>query len=274
MRMFLRIAAVLAGCVWLSPAQWVNYPTPGIPRTADGKPNLTAPAPRRADGKPDLSGIWQVEPTPWEEMKPLVGNLNDAFAPGDDLRDFSKYAINILADFKPEEAPLRPEARAALRQRPPETNRCLPDGTPFVYLIPTPARWIQTPGLIGIAVEGKQPFRQIYTDGRKPPADRQPMWQGYSVGKWEGDTLVVDAIGFNDKTVLDGMGHPHSDALHEIERYHRRDFGHMDVELTIDDPKMYTKPFSIKYTKLLLPDTDILEYVCEDNERDAAHMTR
>jgi hypothetical protein len=268
-RLILGVAAVVA----CSHAQWVKYPTPGIPRTPDGKPNLTAPAPRASDGKPDLSGVWQVEPTPWPEMKPLVGNLNDLFVPGDDLMEFSKYAINILADFKPDQAPMRPEATAAFRQ-PRGTNACLPQGLPFVYLPPAPAKWIQTPGLIAIALEGAANLRQIYMDGRKLPADPQPSWAGYSVGRWESDTLVVDTVGFNDKTRLDAMGHPHSEALREIERYHRRDFGHMDVQVTIDDPKMYTRPFTIKYTKLLLPDTDILEYVCEENEKDAQHLGR
>jgi hypothetical protein len=161
----MRLILLFAGAALGSPAQWVSYPTPGIPRTSDGKPNLTAPAPRASDGRPDLSGLWQVEPTPWAEMKPLVGNLNDVFAPGDDLREFSKYAINILADFRPEDAPLWSEAAAALRQPRAAANACLPQGLPFVYLIPTPANWIQTPRLIAIAVEGPANVRQIYTDG-------------------------------------------------------------------------------------------------------------
>lgn len=269
-----RISLALFGAALVAHAQWINYPTPGIPRTASGKPNLTAPAPRTSDGKPDLSGIWQIEPTPWAEMKPLVGNLNDLFAPGDDLMDFSKYAINILADFKRGEEPMRPEADRAMRR--PRIGSCLPQGIPFVYLIPAPAKWMQTPGLTVIVSEGTNGVRQIYTDGRKPPAeaDRQPMWQGYSTGRWEGDTLLIDAVGFNDKTRLDAMGHPHSEALHLTERYHRRDFGHLDVATTIDDPKIYTKPFTIRYTELLQPDTDILEYVCQENERDQTHMPK
>jgi hypothetical protein len=271
MRQKIRIALLVAGTVFPSHAQWLHYRDRATPRTRDGKPNLTAPA-RRAAGKPDLSGVWQIEPTPWQEMKPLVGDLNDLFAPGDDLMDFSKYAINILADFKPEEAPMRPEAAALLRQPRPATTSCLPQGLPFVYLIPAPSKWIQGAGVIAVAQEGTNAIRQIYTDGRKPPADLEPLWQGYSTGKWEGDTLVVNITGFNDKTRLDAIGHPHSEALHETERYHRRDFGHMDVEVTIDDPKMYTQPFRIKYTELLLPDTDITEYVCEENEQDLKHL--
>jgi hypothetical protein len=273
MRANIRLVVTCLGVTVSGHAQWVNYRTPGIPRTADGKPNLAAPAPLTPDGKPDLSGIWQVEPSPWAELKPLVGNLNDLFAPGDDLRDFSKYAINILADFKPDDTPMRPEAVAVLRRGRPVAN-CLPQGLPFVSLIPAPAKWIQTPGLIAILLEGPGNPRQIYTDGRKLPAGPLPSWNGYSVGRWEGGTLVIDTIGFNDKTSLDGSGHPHSDALHEIEHYRRRDFGHLDVEVTVDDPKMYTKPFTIKYTKVLLPDTDIFEYVCEENEKDSQHLAK
>lgn len=143
-----------------------------------------------------------------------------------------------------------------------------------MYLLPAPSKWIQTPESVAIVLEGTNGVRQVYLDGRKPPADMAPLWQGYSTGKWEGDTLVIEAAGFNDKTRLDAIGHPHSEDLHETARYHRRDFGHMDVEVTIEDPKMYTRPIHIKYVDDLLPDTDILEYVCEENERDLKHMSR
>jgi hypothetical protein len=275
---YIRIAFILTGAAACGQAQWINYRSPGIPRKPDGKPNLTAPAPRTSNGKPDFSGLWQVEPSPWAEIKPLVGDLNDVFVPGDDLSEFSKYGINILADFKREEAPIRPEVAAKMRQRQKgnetEMNPCLPGSITFMNLIPATNKWIQTPGLIVILQEAGFNFRQVYLDGRKPPSDALPLWLGYSVGKWEGDTLVVDTTGFNDKTVLDAFGNPHSDALHLTERYHRRDYGHLDVELTVDDPKIYTKPFTIKYTDLLLPDSDILEYVCEENEKDARHLAK
>jgi hypothetical protein len=274
----IRIALIFAGAAACSQAQWVNYRSPGIPRTSEGKPNLTAPAPRTSNGKPDFSGLWQVEPSPWAEIKPLVGNMNDVFVPGDDLMEFSKYGINILADFKPGEAPIRPEVAAKMHQHQKanetEMNPCLPGSITFMNLIPATNKWIQTPGLIVILQEAGFNFRQVYLDGRKPPSDALPLWFGYSVGKWEGDTLVVDTTGFNDKTVLDAFGNPHSDSLHLTERYHRRDYGHMDVQLTVDDPKIYTKPFTVKYTDLLLPDSDILEYVCEENEKDARHLAK
>jgi hypothetical protein len=198
--------------------------------------------------------------------------------PGDDITAVSKYALNILADFKPDEVPMRPEAAARFRASLAKggsvspTSRCLPGGLPFIYLFPIPAKFIQTPVLIAILHETGFNFRQIYTDGRKPPPDPQSLWYGYSTGQWDGDTLVVESTGFNDQSWLDAFGHPHSEALHLTERYHRRDFGHLDVQVTIDDPKIYTKAFAIQYTERLVPDSDILEYVCAENEKDIRHM--
>jgi hypothetical protein len=264
-----------------APAQWMHYPTPGIPRTRDGKPNLSAPAPRASNRKPDLSGLWQVEPTPFAEMTRLFGPEIDSLSvPGDDIRSFSKYAFSVLADFKPDEAPIRPEAaqitdrhmKTAGTENP--TTQCLLAGIPFGGLLPFPNKFIQTPGEIVILQEGDGALRQIFTDGRKHTADPQPSWMGYSVGKWDGDSLVVDTLGFNDKGWLDGSGHPHSEALKIQERYRRRDFGHLDVQVTMDDPIMYTKPFSIKYTLDLVPDSDIGEYVCAENERDRSHFEK
>jgi hypothetical protein len=257
-----------------APAQWLNYPTPGTPRTKDGKPNLAAPAPRASNGKPDLSGVWQVEPTPIEELTRLFGNVRALDVPGDDALALNKYVRNILIDFKPGEAPLRPEFADLLRQRRKEGGpllHCLPIGIPADNLLVAPFKVIQTPGLILIRNEYENTVRQIYTDGRKPPADPEPLWLGYSVGRWEAGTLVIDTVGFNDKSWLDLGGHPHSEALHVVERFHRRDFGHMDVQAIIDDPKMYTKSFSIKFTELLLPDSDILENFCNENEKDRSH---
>jgi hypothetical protein len=256
-------------------AQWLNYPTPGTPRTRDGKPNLTAPAPRAANGKPDLSGVWQVEPTRAEELKRRFGDLSADSALGDTSSAFSKYLINILLDFKPEETPLRPEFADLVRQRAKQESpllHCLPIGIPADDLLPGPLKIIQTPGLILVRNEYENTFRQIYTDGRKAPDDPEPLWLGYSVGKWEGNTLVVDTVGFNDKGWLDGMGHPHSEALHLVERFRRRDFGHMEIEVKIDDPKVYTKPFSVTFTELLQPDSDVTEYFCNENEKDRSHI--
>ena len=273
-RLFVLFALVAAGA-W---AQWLNYPTPGTPRTKDGKPNLSAKAPRLA-GKPDLSGVWQVEPEAKGEIERMLGGaLKIGLVPGDEIDTFSKYFFNILADFKPEEAPLRPEAIAIMRNRPQNAEtpdqRCLPLGVPRAELISFPFKIVQTPGLIVMMYEPDNTHRQIYTDGRKLPADPNPTWLGYSVGHWEGDTLVVDSAGFSDKVWIDAAGHPVSESLHVQERFLRRDFGHMDLQITIDDPKMYTKPFTFQVTELLLPDSDILEYFCAENEKDRVHINR
>ncbi len=210
-------------------------------------------------------------------MKRLFGEHADATdVPGMELDTISKYAVNILQDFKPEEWPIRPEAVEIQRRRTgadfPSTH-CLPLGIPLSGLLSEPTKIVQSPRLIAILYEADDKHRQIYTDGRALPKEfDQPAWLGYSVGHWDRDTLVVESAGFNDKTWLDIMGHPHSDALRVMERYHRRDFGHMDVETTFDDPKMYTKPFTIRVTDELWADSDIFEFFCNENEKDRTHM--
>jgi hypothetical protein len=272
---------VFAGALMLAPGQWLNYPTPGTPRGADGKPNLSAKAPRAANGKPDLSGVWRTEYNSSAENTRLFGPLLEAFAvPGDDPSTFSKYFLNILVDFKPEDNPMRPAAAALFRRNTEKkanssSARCLPQGLPRTDINSyAPFKILQTPGIIAVLYEVDNTHRQIYTDGRPLPVDPQPTWGGYSVGRWDGDTLVVDAAGFNDETWLDSGGHAHSDALRVQERFYRRDFGHMDLTVTVDDPKMYTKPFTIKVTELLQPDTDILESVCNENEKDRARLDK
>ena len=233
-------------------AQWLNYPTAGIPRTADGKPNLSAPAPKLAGGTPDLSGIWIV--------------------PG------LKYLINIAADLKPGEVPFQKWAFDEYSKRMDNlgkddpNNFCLPSGIPEKLAVTSPWKIIQNPGLIVILYESRTIFRQIFTDGRTLPADPNPTWQGYSVGHWEGDTLVVETTGTNGKGWLDTNGHPVTDKLHVIERYRRKDFGHMDLQVTIDDPGAYTKPWTITENPTLQPDTELLEYICEENNRDVGHF--
>ena len=275
----MRLASLAMFCTVPLVAQWLNYPTPGTPRMPDGKPNLAAKAPRASNGKPDLSGVWQAEYAPPGENDRLFGDFKDFVVPGDDPRMFSKYFLNILADFRPEEAPIRPEALALFRRhfdggnRESPSTQCVPQGIArgdlSNYL---PFKIIQTPGVIVFLYEESNTYRQIYTDGRPLPKDPQPTWMGYSVGRWEGDTLVVDSTGFNDKGWLDASGHPQSEELRIRERFHRRDFGHMDLELTVDDPKMYTRSFAVKSTETLVPDSDVLEYVCTENEKDRAHL--
>jgi hypothetical protein len=271
-RLFLVFALLSAG----AHAQWLNFPTPGTPRTRDGKPNLAAPAPH-ADGKPDLSGVWHVQPTSVAEMKRLFGaRVGVVDVPGMEAGTQSKYAFNILLDFKPEESPMRPAAAEILRRRAVgrnPTDLCLPVGIPAAGLLSEPNKIVQSPRMIVIMYESDGTYRQIYTDGRGLPKEiAQPAWLGYSVGHWERDTLVVESAGFNDKTWLDLIGHPHSEALRVVERYRRRDFGHLDVEMTFDDPQMYTKPFTIKFTQELQADSDIFEYFCDENDKDRDHL--
>jgi len=282
--MFKRVAIpiIVATSVSTASAQWLNYHDPKTPRTRDGRPNLSAPAPRASNGKPDLSGVWYTEPTPPEEMTRLFGNLGAIVLPGDDPRTFSKYALSVLVDFKPEESPMRPEAAALFEPRARNfgkdhpTSHCLPGGITLAAGLGSsfPYKIVQAPGVIVVFYESDGMHRQIYTDGRKHTPDPEPSWLGYSAGRWEADRLVVDTVGFNDKSWLDASGHPHSEALHLTERFHRRDFGHMDLQITIDDPKMYTRPFSISYAERLLPDTDIQETVCNENEKDLQHLSK
>jgi hypothetical protein len=262
-----------------APAQWLNHRAPGVPLDRNGKPDLTAKAPRTPNGKPDLSGVWHVEPTGLKEMKRLFGeDVNAIDVPGMEADTISKYGINIFQDFKPEDVPMRPEAAAIFSRRAPggsdvlPSTHCLPLGIPLVTMLSELTKIVQTPSLVVVILELNNSYRQIYLDGRKLPVDPSPSWMGYSVGHWEGDTLVVETAGLNDKSWLDVMGHPQSEAMHITERYRRRDFGHLDVEITFDDPKMYTKPFAIKVTHLLQPDTDVLEDVCAENEVDRTHM--
>jgi hypothetical protein len=257
-------------------AQWLNQPDKGIPRLPDGKPNLSAPAPRAPNGKPDLSGVWEAQAVVPGEVRRVIRDPNQV-DPAVDLDTASKYFMNIFADYKAGEEPMRPEARAILGPRMQAmgkgnpSTQCLPAGIPFAMLI-TPFKMVQTPTEIVVLHEDNNPPRQIYTDGRKLPADPDPSWMGYSVGQWQADTLVVDTIGFNDKTWLDALGHPHTESMRLVERYRRINVGRMEVEVTVDDPKMYTGPFSVKFPLRLLPDTDVFESVCAENEKDRPHL--
>jgi hypothetical protein len=233
-------------------AQWLHLPTPGIPRTADGKPNLKAPVPRMADGKPDLSGLWQPELTP--------------------------YRFDVIQDVK-DEGVFRPAAQALFLQRAvnlrhdnPVTH-CLPAGPQAIFAAGSTRfyRIVQSPGVIALLYELGD-FRQIYTDGRGLPKDPNPTWMGYSIGHWEGDTLVVETAGFNDKTWLDMVGHPHSEHLRVTEKFRRADFGHMQVQVTYDDPETLTRPLTLSVGVNYAADADMLEYVCAEGEKDTEHL--
>ena len=229
-------------------AQWLNHATPGIPRLPDGKPNLSAPPPRLADGHPDLSGIWDV------------GNM--------------LYFHDLARELKPGEVQLTPWAAAIRKQRMDRNHvddpygYCLPLGVPRINTR-SPFKILQTPQLTAFLHETYvgMIFRQIFTDGRPLPkiSEAEPAWLGYSVGTWDGDTFVVDTVGFRDRGWLSALqAYPHSDALHVTERWRRTDFGHMELTVTIDDPKAYVKPWTNKIPLGLLPDTELLEAFCDN----------
>jgi Domain of unknown function (DUF3471) len=227
--------------------QWPDR-TPGIPRTADGKPDLRAPAPKTADGRPDLSGVWQMAVGP--------------------------FVFDIMSGVKPDV--VQPWARSLYEQRANNlgsdrwTVKCLPGG-PALGLDRQIAKIAQTPGLLVILYEDLT-YRQIFLDGRSLPKDPNPTWMGYSTGHWEGATLVVESAGFNNRTWLDYGGHPHSKDLHITERYRRFDAGHLSVAITYDDPGAYSRPWTVSLKYTLLPDTDLIEYVCAENEKDRPHL--
>ena len=236
-------------------AQWLNYPTAGIPKGSNGKPDLSAPAPRTADGKPDLSGVWQAES--------------------------QEFFMNLGSGLKQDELSMQPWASALQQQRVERDHgedplaRCLPHGVPRINTNGLfPFKIIQTPQEVVILYEQLYLFRQIFLDGRKLANNPNPAWLGYSTGRWEGDTLVVETSGFNDKTWLDTeRGHPATEALHVTERFRRRNFGTLEVVATIDDPKAYTKPWTTKVQKMNLQlNTDILEFICAENEKDISHL--
>ncbi len=254
MRSRFRICIAAAALVVLPlGAQWKNLPSKGVPRTSDGKVNLSAPAPQSSDGHPDLSGIW--EPSA------------------------NKYLRDIAVDLKPAEVPFQPWAKALYQQRldgshskeDPDAN-CLPQGVPKIDAAPAPWKIVQTRGFIVIVYEAFNLWRQVFLDGRELEQDANPTWMGYSTGKWDGDTLVVDSRGFNGKAWLDQLGKPSTEALHVTERFRRKDFGHMNIQITVDDPKAYTRPWSVNEEVHLLTDTELLEFICNENNRDVGHL--
>jgi len=244
----------IAAALWLLAlplsAQWLDLRTPGIPRTADGKPDLKVAAPRMPDGKPDLSGLWRPE--------------------------VNAYRFDLVQDLK-DEGIFRPAAEALFLKRVADFRRddpvthCLPGGPSEI--LNAMYRIIQSPNIVALLYEGGTGrYRQIYMDGRNLPKDPNPTWLGYSVGHWEGDTLVVESAGFNDRSWLDRAGHSHSENLRVTERFRRVDFGHMQFQITYDDPETLTKPLSISLAVTYAADTDMLENVCNEDERDTARL--
>jgi hypothetical protein len=226
-------------------AQWLNYKTPGIPRTADGKPDLAAPAPKAADGKPDLSGVWRIDTAGTAETGRAMTTLK----------------------AQPWAAALSEQHKEVLGRDSP-LLQCMPPG-PLVNF--GAGRVVQTPNLL-LMLFGGTLYREIFTDGRDLPKDPNPDWMGYSVGHWDGDTFVIESAGFNDLTWLDYEGHPHTEALRVTERLRRPDFGHLEIRRTLVDPEAFTGAWSLPVKLELDADTEPLEYVCNENERDRQHL--
>jgi hypothetical protein len=288
---------VALACVALTApaaAQWPPYPTPNVPRNADGSPNLTAPAPRTADGKPDLTGVWEIyvssiAATPPGEASPSRSQQDGDGAdqlgitrggpPPDPNAPPRATFFDIGANI-PGGPPFRDWARDLRAQRMADNQKdnpdanCLPMGFMQLHGHPQPRKIVQTPELIVIMYEGNQGLRQVFMDGRElPKVDDalQPWWYGYSVGRWEGDTLVVESVGFNDLGWLDVYGSPLTTEGKLIERWRRPDFGHLEIDVTIDDPKAYTRPFTVRVSHQILLDQELIEFICNENEKSSQH---
>ena len=252
---------LLAGA---SQAQWLNHPTPAIPRLPDGRANLSAPAPRTPDGKPDLSGIWAVECAIY----------------GSDACFIRSLFFDLAKDLKPAEVEMTPWASAIATEREKRDHvddpygYCLPPGVPRIDFAGGPFKILQSPGVTALLHETLvgMIFRQVFTDGRSLPAVSEPTWLGYSVGRWDGDTFVVETTGLKDGGWLDTRkGRPHSDALRVTERFRRTDFGHIQLTIGIDDPKAYLKPWTVTAMVNLLPDTELIEAFCDGHDKTMEH---
>ena len=273
----LTIAARTAALVLLmsatASAQWLNQPTAGIPRTPDGKPNLAAPVPRTPDGKPELAGLWRPSPGLTGDIERNLKAGDVPFQPWPSPGLTGDIARSIKPGEKPSEVPFQPWAEALYKQRRANNSKddptanCIVGGVPRSDLVGYPFKILQVPGMVVILYEAVHAYRQIFTDGRKLPENPQPTWFGYSVGHWEGDTLVVETTGFNDKGWLDNAGKPATDQLHVTERFIRKDFGNIDIQITIDDPKAYTRPWTVTQPLAFQADTELLEYICNENNK-------
>jgi hypothetical protein len=249
-------------------AQWPPYPPADVPKTADGKPDLSAPTPRMPDGKPDLSGLWENAP---------LGFGRQAPAPPAGEPPLATF-FNVGAGFK-DGLPLRPWAADLLKKRRDDNSKdnpdahCLPMGLLQFHEHPQPRKIVQTAKLIVIIYEANYGLRQIFLDGRPLPAnDPQPWWYGYSVGRWEGDTLVVETTGLRDDGWLDIIGSPLTDQAKITERLRRPNFGTLQIDVTIDDPKAYTKPFTVRFNQRVSLNQELIEFICNENEQSAAHL--
>ncbi len=228
-------------------AQWLKHPTPGIPRTADGRPDLGAPTPRAAGGRPSLAGLWRP-------LNGLVFDITAGMKKGETI-PYQPWAEKLVAE------------RRANDTRDDPTASCIVGGVPRSDFVPYPFKIVETPGIVVILYEAVHSYRQIFTDGRALPTDPNPAWLGYSVGRWDGDVFVVESLGFNDNVWLDNAGRPATSALRVTERFRRTNFGRMDIEVTIDDPKTYTRPWTVTQPLRYQADDELIEYICNENNK-------
>jgi hypothetical protein len=293
------LAVGIASVAAPAAAQWPSYPTPNVPKKADGTPNMSAPTPRAADGHPDLTGLWEIyfssiaaapppgQASPSRSLQDEASSdpgenqlgLSPATPPADPNAPPRATFFDIGANI-PGGAPYQQWAKDLRAQRMADNQKdnpdahCLPMGFMQLHGHPQPRKIVQTPGLIVIMYEGNSGLRQIFTDGRKLPEvneDLQPWWYGYSVGHWERDTLVVESVGFRDDGWLDVFGSPLTEKGKLIERWRRTDYGHLEIDVTVDDPKAYTKPFTVRVSHQLTLDQELIEFICNENEKSARH---
>jgi hypothetical protein len=270
-------AAVIAGTLAPLDAQWFTQPSPRAPRTADGKVDLSAATPRLADGRPDLSGVWMTaEPAcvirgtvPLSELRTLIPpSLKCPVRQA----TFSRQSINMGIDM-PDGLPYQPWLAALVQQRTANQAlddphiRCLPDLFLRAYGLPHYLKFIQTPDVLVMLNEYNGVYRQVFSDGRALPKDPNPSWQGYSSARWEGDALVIDSLGFRDDLWIDWDGSVITEAARLRERIRRPDFGHLEIDVTVDDPKAYTKPWTVTLRQQFAADTELIDEICAEGER-------
>jgi hypothetical protein len=265
MKVVTGVVAILCSASITLSAQWLKYPTAGVPRTGDGKPNAKAPTPRTADGKPDLSGIWDIE-----HNRPCPpGGCPDMMV-GQEFVNIG-WSLKGGLPYQPWASDLR-NARIEQNGKDDPSSHCLPRGSLRMHTSPLLRKFVQVPGLLVMLNESEAMYRQIFTDGRPLPEVEQPTFNGYSVGKWDGDTLTVQTVGFKDGMWLDRSGSPMTDAAKMTEKFRRVNFGNLDIEITIDDPKAYTAPWTVTLHHSLIVDTDLLDYICLENEKSIEHL--
>jgi len=263
-RRALLLMLVVLSCQCALSAQWISHRTPGVPRLPDGKPNPKAAAPRAASGRPDLSGIWYL---PFDACGPF--GCAD-YQAGPEFFNFGATLPGGLP-YQPWAAALVKERMAAFAKDDP-IGLCRPGGLFRFHTFPPPRKVIQLPDLLVILSERDVTYRQIFVDGRALPADPDPTWNGYSAGRWDGDALVVESIGFRDDTWIDRNGSPLTSAARVTERFRRPDFGHLQIDVTVNDPKAYSRPWTVTLTQDLAVDTELLDYHCTDNEKSAGRL--